>query len=91
MPLVRLRETIRLLNIRQNMVRLNHLPLDTSLMPYLLYADITTALLKWYEEGRVPEKLIAASYNADLSANGVNFTRPLCVVSISSWIALHEF
>lgn len=53
-------------------------------MLYVPCLDITTALLKWYEEGRVPEKLIAASYNGDLSANGVNFTRPLCVVSTSA-------
>jgi len=40
--------------------------------------DITSALLSWYEDGRIPDRLIGTSYNDDLSTNGVNFTRPLC-------------
>lgn len=38
-------------------------------------------MLDWVEKGIAPEKIIATKWNGPDPAMGVNFTRPLCVVS----------
>jgi len=41
--------------------------------------DILKALIEWVEFGVAPEKVIATKYVNDNPAQGVGFTRPLCV------------
>ncbi|MGB6302635.1 MAG: tannase/feruloyl esterase family alpha/beta hydrolase [Acidobacteriaceae bacterium] len=40
--------------------------------------DMLTALIRWVEEGVVPDKIIASTYVDDLSAKGLRFQRPIC-------------
>jgi feruloyl esterase len=41
--------------------------------------DVVSALERWVEKGVAPTKIVAAKYVADDPAQGVAFTRPLCV------------
>jgi pimeloyl-ACP methyl ester carboxylesterase len=41
--------------------------------------DIFQALVHWVEFGNAPDRIIATKYINDNPANGVSFTRPLCV------------
>jgi feruloyl esterase len=40
--------------------------------------DIFTALQRWVEQGRAPERVIATKYAGDDRQKGVQMTRPLC-------------
>ena len=40
--------------------------------------DIVAAMVAWVEEGRKPEKIIAAHYQDNNATLGIEFTRPLC-------------
>lgn len=42
--------------------------------------DILAALIHWVEDGVAPTAIIATKFNNDIAANGVAFTRPLCMV-----------
>lgn len=39
-------------------------------------------MLDWLDKGIAPEKLISTKWNGDDPELGVNFTRPICVVSL---------
>ena len=41
--------------------------------------DIMRAMTRWVEEGKAPEKIIAAKYNEGQAAKGVALERPLCL------------
>jgi hypothetical protein len=41
--------------------------------------DIFQALIAWVESGTAPDRIVATKYVNDNPANGVAFTRPLCV------------
>ena len=45
--------------------------------------DVVFAMVDWVEEGKAPEKIIAARYTNNNATLGVNFTRPLCAVRLS--------
>ena len=45
--------------------------------------DVVFAMVDWVEEGKAPEKIIAARYTNNNATLGVNFTRPLCAVCLS--------
>ena len=42
--------------------------------------NVLAAIVAWVENGTAPDTLIASSFNGGSSANGVNFTRPICKV-----------
>lgn len=42
--------------------------------------DILAALIHWVEDGVAPTTIIATKFNNDIAADGVAFTRPLCMV-----------
>ncbi|MFC5408063.1 tannase/feruloyl esterase family alpha/beta hydrolase [Larkinella bovis] len=39
--------------------------------------DLLTALVRWVEEGRTPDQLIATAYQGGVPANGIRFQRPI--------------
>ncbi|KAI0710198.1 feruloyl esterase-like protein [Earliella scabrosa] len=41
--------------------------------------NVLAAIVRWVEEGVAPEKLTAVYYNDNNVANGIGFTRPLCM------------
>ncbi len=41
--------------------------------------DVILAMMRWVEQGKAPEHIIATKYNNDVVADGVQIQRPICV------------
>jgi feruloyl esterase len=46
--------------------------------------DVILAMIRWVEEGRAPEQLVATKYKDDRIAEGVEVQRPLCVYPLQA-------